>query len=304
MKTFPTLSLLSIHGNAQTQSSRWKFLHISMVFVFVNFPSHADVLVQEKSVKLSVGKWKAKFFTIFLTFSLSSRSSTANACMIYGSLSCHIDFRMEPEKLHFINQKSFRSIVCNLLELSFPLPAMFNSLELYHKHKRTPKIRWSTFLSDGRDENLMVFQKSTNFQLWHCDMLLWGHSKCQWHCYGVDDVEVIKITIILFSKIVRKLDFYVICAMQNHKMKNHKKFIQTLQAVLMGIFYCNKSAKYRCGNIKRSKSTAIQWGKFIKKLLFWLFLTLLLMNFNWVLNLTWKVKNLFKIIKNLCNFTH
>lgn len=173
MKTFPTLSLLSIHGNAQTQPSRWKFLHISMVFVFVHYPSHADVLVQKKSVKLSVGKWKAKFFTIFLTFSLSSRSSTANACMIYGSLSCHIDFRMEPEKLHFINQKSFRSIVCNLLELSFHCQPCFNSLELYHKHKRTPKIRWSTFLSDGRDENLMVFQKSANFSavaLWHAFM--------------------------------------------------------------------------------------------------------------------------------------
>lgn len=46
-----------------------------------------------------------------------------------------------------------------------------------------------------------------------------GHSKCQWHYYGVDDDEVIKIYIKLFCKIVRKLDFYVICAMQNHKMR-------------------------------------------------------------------------------------
>lgn len=114
----------------------------------------------------------------------------------------------------------------------------------------------------------MVFQKSTNFQLWHCDMLLWGHSKCQWHCYGVDDDEVIKITIILFSKIVRKLDFYVICAMQNHKMKNHKKFIQTLQAVLMGIFIVIKAPNIVVGISREVKAPQFNGENLLKSFFF------------------------------------
>lgn len=50
---------------------------------------------------------KRNFSRFFLLFSLSLRSSTANACMIYDSLSCHIDFRMVLENYLSSIRKAF-----------------------------------------------------------------------------------------------------------------------------------------------------------------------------------------------------
>ena len=97
---------------------------------------------------------KRNFSRFFLLFPLSLRSSTANACMIYDSLSCHIDFRMvleiiyhQSEKLSFYRLQSSRTFLSTASHVL--IPPSFIAIFL-HKHKRTPKIRWSTSFPPSR----------------------------------------------------------------------------------------------------------------------------------------------------------